>query len=344
MMKTVLILDPTLDQAIVIAKYIRRYGTGFKVFACFEDKLKSFPGAQWFDEVVIHSFDDSSLVARYDYVVPSGAYSTYKLLSSVESLRVGNVNLSISNLVLYDKLKTLDIGERLGIPTPVTFNSVDKVENLPVFYKEPFETGGGKRGIARTSKELDAIAVHENLIYQEYINTPVTYGVGFLAEEGDMLTSFLHKEILSMPKAGGSGVVLERIASDRRLLDYTKRIIEDLSYSGWGLAEFKYCNRRDDFVLMEVNTKFWASIEFAFLNNNTFLRDLFGISYHEQNVEKVIYLDRLISLGLLETLRNRNHIWGTYRLNVRQMPRAFIYLFLRMLIPPKVRDRIRKNG
>jgi len=343
-MKTVLILDPVLDQAIAVAKYLRKHGKDLRVFACFEDKIRSFSGMQWFDECTIHSYDDPSIVARYDYVVPTGAHSTHKLLSSVESLRVGNVEFTRSNLILYDKLKTLDIAERLGIPTPATFRNIDEIESLPVFYKEPFETGGGIRGIVRTSKKLDSLTVHENLIYQEYINTPTTYGVGFLANKGDIVASFLHKEILSMPKAGGSGVVLERIASNRKLSEYTQRIIEDLGYSGWGLAEFKYCNRRDDFVLMEVNTKFWASLEFALLNNNTFLWELFGIIYHEQNVEEVVFLDRLISLGLLETLRNWNYIWGMYKINVRKMPGAFIHLFSRMLIPHKVRDWIRKSG
>jgi hypothetical protein len=343
-MKTVAILDPFLDQAIAIAKYIKKYGDGFKVFACFEGKIRSFSGVQWFDESVSHSFDNASLFTRYDYVIPTGAYSTYKLLSTIETLQVGNVEFKSSNLVLYDKLKTLDIAERLGIPTPATFDRIDKIENLPVFYKEPFETGGGKRGIVRTPEELAAIAVYENLIYQEYINTPVTYGVGFLAKEGTILTSFLHREILSTPKAGGSGVVLERITSDQRLFEYTRLMISELNYSGWGLSEFKYCERRHDFVLMEINTKFWASVEFAFLNNSTFLRELFDIDYPEQDIAKVIFLDRLMSLGLLETLRNQGHIRGTHKLNVKKIPQMLPLFLFRTLVPSKIRSRIRENG
>jgi hypothetical protein len=69
----------------------------------------------------------------------------------------------------------------------------------------------------------------------------------------------LHHEILSTPVHGGSAVAVEAYESTR-VQELARRLIADF---GWGLVEFKPCVRRGDFVLMEVNAKFWASIEFT---------------------------------------------------------------------------------
>ncbi len=59
---------------------------------------------------------------------------------------------------------------------------------------------------------------------------------------------------------------------------------------------------------MEVNAKLWASIEFAFMNNNKFLKYLFGIDYPEEKVDEALFIDRLIALGPFHSFKNIHHI------------------------------------
>lgn len=139
-----------------------------------------------------------------------------------------------------------------------------------------------------------------------------------------MLTSFIQKELLSYPRPGGSGVVLTTI-DDPRLIEYAERIIRRLNFSGWGLIEFKYCPKRDDYVFMEVNAKFWASIELAFMNNSVFLKELFDIDYAESNVSNVIFMDRLAKYGFLDYIRTCMEYKSFYKLHtLESIPRLAI--------------------
>ena len=77
--------------------------------------------------------------------------------------------------------------------------------------------------------------------------------------------------------------------------------MKNLKYSGWGLIEFKYCPKRKDYVFMEVNAKFWASIEFTLINNPAFFFKLFGIQYEiKKPVNCIIFLDRLAHYGIID--------------------------------------------
>jgi hypothetical protein len=99
--------------------------------------------------------------------------------------------------------------------------------------------------------------------------------------------------LISYPKAGGSGVVLKKI-NDPKLLQYTSALADKLQYHGWGLAEFKYCECRKDYVFMEINAKFWASVEFALMCNPLFGKLLFGLDYQERSSSHMVYINRLL--------------------------------------------------
>jgi predicted ATP-grasp superfamily ATP-dependent carboligase len=186
------------------------------------------------------------------------------------------------------------ICNELDIPFPYTYSREEKIESFPVFYKSDHETSalGKIRGIARSQDDLNKLP-SQGILVQEYIPTPSTFGVGFIAQDGKLLTHFMHEELLSHPKEGGSGVVLKRI-DDEKLLQYTLRLVAKLKYHGWGLAEFKYCKRRQDYVFMEINAKFWASFEFALRGNPLFGKLLFGLNYPAKSSVSIVYVHRLL--------------------------------------------------
>ena len=96
---------------------------------------------------------------------------------------------------------------------------------------------------------------------------------------------------------------VERFA-DRRLIELTEKLLRATDYSGWGLAEFKYCPRRSDYVLMEINAKFWASCEFAFVNEPKFAKLLFGIDMAKVDVPKMVFFHRFVARGPIFMMRN----------------------------------------
>ena len=270
-MKKVLFLQSNKDQARTFAKYLRKSNN----FELYFDKKSKY-----------NSTDD------FDIIIPCGAASTLIYFMDKGSLKIGELDFAENNFITFEKIKTLRMVENIGVPIPRTFKKKSQLDFFPIFYKSLREDTYRERGIAYNKEELNKIK-SKTVFYQEFIPSRGTYSVGFLADRGKLITSFAQKEEISVPYHGGSAVVLEKI-EDKRLLDYTKKIVEKIDYSGWGLAEYKFCDKRNDYIFMEVNAKFWASIEFTFLNNPLFLKLLFDIELKKRDIKTAIFLDRFI--------------------------------------------------
>lgn len=318
-MKRVLILQPQLDQSLSIAKYLKKYSDDYYLVGGYDGRVPIFNKLSRYDGIIKLPSDTDEISKEYDLIIPAGAQSTYHEISQRGSVTIGNVQCRKANLVAFDKVRTLEIVDKIGIPIPITYSNIEAV-SFPAFFKQDFERGGGIRGIVREQSELKKLSGEKGIIFQEYIDSIPTYGVAFLAHEGNMITSFIQKELLSYPRSGGSGVILTSF-NDSRLTKYAKRIIQKMNLSGWGLIEFKYCPKRDDYVFMEVNAKFWASIELTFMNNPTFLKELFDIDYVAPNISNVIFMNRLAYLGISQYFQTCIGHDDFYKINVlRSMP------------------------
>ncbi len=303
-MKKILIFEPNSNQALAISKYIKEY-SDFYIVGCLEKKVRF--NRDNYDEIIVNSFLDVDM-AEYLYVLPMGADSSYRITDQYKELNYcNNIKFDINNLIVFDKPKMLSITNSLGVPIPKTFYKIEEIDNFPIFYKEDFENGGGVRGVANV---LNDIPVKKSLLFQEYIATPSTYGIGFLAKDGIILTHTTYKEVISYPVSGGSAVVIESY-DDKRLLQYTSKIVQKLNYNGWGLAEYKYCDKRNDFVFMEINAKFWASIEFILINNSQFLKMLLDINYKSQIESRILFVSRLFQYSFVDILKNIRYTFGT---------------------------------
>ncbi len=280
-MKKVIFLEGHKDQAKALSRFLKA-----------TKQYKFF----YTDQTIIDNFDD------YDLIIPSGADSTRSYVERYGSLTIGKITYTKNNLKAFDKILSIQLVRSVGVPAPITYLKKSEITTFPVFYKSLYEQGYSRRGIIRNELDLERVN-DEGIFFQEFIWSKGTYSVGFLAENGKLLTVFPQKEIISYPYHGGSGVILTQV-QDKRLIDYTERIIKVFNYSGWGLTEFKYCTKRDDYVFMELNAKFWASLRFAFENNPDFLKYLFDIDYRPKHVQTVIYIDRVI-------LSDWQEIWQT---------------------------------
>jgi predicted ATP-grasp superfamily ATP-dependent carboligase len=329
-MKKILIFEPNSSQALAIAKFIKKY-SNYYIIGVIEKNIKF--KKEFYDEIIVTNFESIDKT-KYEYILPMGAKSTYDIVSKYKKLDYKDIFFYDSNLVVFDKIKMLYIAQKLNIPTPKTYSSVKEIKEFPCFYKENFENGGGIRGIA---KSINEIPKYNKLFFQEYITTPSTYGVGFLAKDGEILTYIIHKEIISFPKEGGSAIVVESY-NDKRLLKYTKKLLKELNYNGWGLAEFKYCNKREDFVFMEINAKFWASIEFMLRNNPSFLNYLLGIKYKDNKVNKIAFINRFLAYSFKDMVKNYKYLLGaTYIIE-----HSMLYQIVRKVIPDSFINILKK--
>lgn len=289
MTDTVAILSPGLDQAKAIGELLRQADPGRRIAgAVMGGEVKPlfrYP----FDAVEPFAGIDAG---DFSHLIPTGSRSTALLLERGD-IRLGDVTMSRDALNFYDKQWSIDAALAAGVPAPETWYSAEAIEAFPVFFKSATE-GGGRRGISRQRADLPADL--DELIFQEYIDSPGTYGVAIVAMGGELLAAHVHQEVESYPVSGGSAIVIERIVNDR-LLDYAERLVRHTGFSGWGLVEFKYCPRRDDYVFMEVNAKFWASTEFAFRNEPLFPKLLFGAAPVGAPCRRMIFMHRAFQRG-----------------------------------------------
>jgi predicted ATP-grasp superfamily ATP-dependent carboligase len=72
----------------------------------------------------------------------------------------------------------------------------------------------------------------------------------------------MHKRIREYPPSGGPSVVAEAYYNEQILKDGT-RMLDELQWEGVAMVEFKKDNKTGIYNLMEINAKFWGSLDLA---------------------------------------------------------------------------------
>jgi predicted ATP-grasp superfamily ATP-dependent carboligase len=218
-----------------------------------------------------------------DVVLPVG-HLTVDLLDSVRDDVPEDVAFRLppsSSLdVAFDKGETAAVGDEIGIRTPEEYGrlptgpdadpDLDASElSYPVFLKA--EKEAGKNIVSKVDSESELWDAYEELrtreeggdiIVQEYIEGDGhTYATGLLFDDGSAELAFGHEEVRSIPREGGTGTRV-RLLQDDELVEQSTALLEELDWNGVALVEYKR-SRNGDWVLMEINPKFWASYPLA---------------------------------------------------------------------------------
>lgn len=120
---------------------------------------------------------------------------------------------------------------------------------------------------ARDARELRGIVAgkppHEfPVLLQERIQGP---GVGVFAcyDRGRLVAQFSHRRLREKPPSGGVSVLRESIAVDPLAGEFARRLLERLGWHGVAMVEFKQDVRDGRPRLMEINGRFWGSLQLA---------------------------------------------------------------------------------
>lgn len=290
--KTVYIFEPALAKSKAMAAMLQAATEPVEVcwVALDEQEKASLAGqdAQLWQEV-------KSQLNEHSVLLPSGIISTEVVL---EQARLHRNHAYIDQTVLQvcHKPWLLEQAQKVDVPVPETWLNSSDIKSFPVFYKEEYEAGGGVRGIANSVEELPNLP-NKSLIYQELIVSQGTYGFAFWAEAGEVKAAVSHFEQYSFPASGGSAVFIQCF-EDERLNAHAKALLAELSYTGWGLVEFKFDPKRNDYVLMEINSKIWASIEFSLRNNAKLAEYILGAKTQLKPYPKILFWDNFSQMTL----------------------------------------------
>lgn len=90
-------------------------------------------------------------------------------------------------------------------------------------------------------------------------------GVGFFALrwDGGVRAAFAHRRLRENPPSGGVSVYRESIALDPALADAGARLLEALGWQGPAMVECKYEASSGTYYVIEVNARFWGSLQLA---------------------------------------------------------------------------------
>ena len=100
------------------------------------------------------------------------------------------------------------------------------------------------------------------VLVQERIDGPGT-GLSLLLWGGKLLAAFAHRRIREKPPSGGVSVLRESIPLDPDLLSRSLALLRDFDWQGVAMVEYKLDAATGVPYLMEINGRFWGSLQLA---------------------------------------------------------------------------------
>jgi predicted ATP-grasp superfamily ATP-dependent carboligase len=117
--------------------------------------------------------------------------------------------------------------------------------------------------LPRCVEVLDALPEEAYpVLLQERVQGPGE-GIFLLRWQGRIIAHFAHRRLREHPPAGGVSVYREAIAPDPDLLAAATRLLTALDWEGVAMIEGKRDLRTGEWSLMEINGRFWGSLQLA---------------------------------------------------------------------------------
>lgn len=99
------------------------------------------------------------------------------------------------------------------------------------------------------------------LVQQRVVGPGV--GIFLLVWNGETLAAFSHRRIREKPPSGGVSVYRESIAADPALVARSRALLDRFAWCGVAMIEYKVDAASGTPYLMEVNGRFWGSLQLA---------------------------------------------------------------------------------
>ena len=184
--------------------------------------------------------------------------------------------------LLSDKYRLTTWAERAGIPVPKTIfvpdgrilGLVERIDSWPVVVK-PGRSLLRRDGYWRKSEVLiahDAAELQEFYSDRWFLKQPSMIqryipghgeGVFGLFRTGNPSVLFAHRRLRERPPSGGVSVLREAIALPEPMTAYAVRTMQFARWDGVAMIEFKVDRETQVPYLMEVNGRFWGSLQLA---------------------------------------------------------------------------------
>ena len=182
---------------------------------------------------------------------------------------------------LSNKYRLMQLGTELSVPIPETafvsdgrWNRVGKLPDFPVVIKpgqSVVRIAGHrcKTGIHYAASEAELERLYSSI---DYLRLPSMIqrriegegqGVFALMDNGRPVSLFAHRRLREKPPSGGVSVLRESVALPQPMTDYALRLLQHVGWHGVAMVEFKVDRQSGMPLLMEVNGRFWGSLQLS---------------------------------------------------------------------------------
>jgi predicted ATP-grasp superfamily ATP-dependent carboligase len=301
-MSGVLVTDGNQRSTLALTRALGRQGISVTVaereVPCFASQSKYCSRAlayrppssdpQGFVEDILKELKSSC----YDLLIPMTDLTAF-LVSENEKKFSQHIQIPLPPKEIFqkacDKAEVLKLALENGIPIPTTYfvGDWDEMKKLssqlsyPVVIKPRTSSlfvgdGWVRVGVdyAYSAEEFIFKCESPNrllpppLIQERIIGSG--YGVFALFNRGKARAIFFHKRLREKPPSGGVSVLSESIPVDPQMKLYAVRMLERLSWHGVAMIEFKLDEKDCQPKLMEINPRFWGSLQLAIYSGVNF--------------------------------------------------------------------------
>lgn len=286
---------------------------------------------------------------RYDVLLPVGARSVRFVSRHREMIqeytRIAIPHEDAIELCL-NKDDTYRLASSLGVKIPKSwiYNSIDELEanindiSFPVIIKGKSEIVKNPPRYSHDADQLlEMVSIWSKGLMPNVLPFPIIQqyidgiGEGFFAlyQNGLCKRIFMHRRIREVPPSGGVSCCAMSIYEDD-LLDTGKKILDSLNWHGVAMVEFKRERSTGHLYLMEINPKYWGSLDLALES---------GVDFPSLNVKMAMGDDIPFSNKYNVGVRYHWPLEGDLQ-HVISNPRAF-YSVLRDCLDPSVKSNIK---
>ncbi len=293
-MKRVLVLDASQRSALAVTRSLGKQGIPVVTSEETEKTLAghsrysvqhvTYPSPRLYPEDFIRALSDLVKAHRIKILLPMTELTAMLLLQQQHRFSGAILPFPDMNTVnsLSDKCTLMRSAEKLGIPVPRTWYC-DNPAALPFNAEElpyPVVLKPGKSWLeqngewlragvrfADNSTSLNDIIANEPgfqshpFMVQGYV-LGEGQGVFALYDRGNAISFFAHRRLREKPPSGGVSVLSESITVDPVLGAHARALLDGAGWHGIAMVEFKVADDGTPY-LMEINTRFWGSLQLA---------------------------------------------------------------------------------
>ncbi len=221
---------------------------------------------------------------KIDIIIPMTELTTSLILELKSKLQTITIPLSTIETIsfLSNKYSLINLSKTLGVPIPKTLhiNSIDELPNDLPSFSYPVILKSDKSWVnykgqwihttvrtANSSSEAKEIIFSDlsfkatSFMIQEFIPGKGA-GLFTLYDKGNPIAFFAHNRLREKPPQGGVSVLSESTAVDPILEKYSRALLGHVNWHGVAMVEFRITPEGKPY-LMEINTRFWGSLQLA---------------------------------------------------------------------------------